>query len=123
MPIALAGAEALYLQGSYSDSIDECAVNIAQNKETDRAYYLLGLNYLKLNDPEKARENSNALIDNYGSSPYINSARLSYADSYFLEQDYLKAKTHYENILRNNLAQAGSAYLGLARCAFKKTGD
>ncbi len=115
-------AEALYLQGSYSDSIEECAVNISQDKETDKAYYLLGLNYLKLNDPEKAREKLNTLIDNYGSSPYLNSARLSYADSYFMEQDYLKAKTHYENILRNNPAQAASAYLGLARCALK-TGD
>ena len=119
---SLSRAEALYLQGSYSDSIEECAVNIAQNKETDKAYYLLGLNYLKLNDPEKAREKLNTLIDNYGSSPYLNSARLSYADSYFMEQDYLKAKTHYENISRNNLAQAASAYLGLARCALK-TGD
>ena len=119
---SLSRAEGLYLQGSYSDSIEECAVNISQNKETERAYYLLGLNYLKLNDPEKAREKLNILIDNYGSSHYINSAKLSYADSYFIEQDYLKAKTNYENILRNNPAQAASAYLGLARCALK-TGD
>lgn len=115
-------AEALYLQGSYSDSLEECALSIARNKEADKAYYLLGLNYLKLNDPEKAREKLNALINNYGSSPYFNSARLSYADSYFIEQDYLKAKTHYENILKNTPAQAASAYLGLARCALK-TGD
>ncbi len=115
-------AEALYLQGSYSDSIEECAVNIARGKETDKAYYLLGLNYLKLNDPEKARDKLNTLINKHGSSPYLNSARLSYADSFFIEQDYLKAITHYENILRNNPAQAPSAYLGLSRCALK-TGD
>ena len=119
---SLSRAEALYLQGSYSDSIEECGLKIAQDKEADKAYYLLGLNYLKLNDPEKAREKLNTLIDKYGSSPYLNSARLSYADSFFLEQDYLRAKTHYENILKNNPAQGPSAYLGLARCALK-TGD
>ena len=115
-------AEALYLQGSYSESIDECATSIARNKDLDKAYYLLGLNYLKINDTEKAREKLKILIGNYSSSKYIDNAQLLYADSYFVEQDYAGAGALYEGILKNNPLLASSAYLGLARCALK-TGD
>lgn len=119
---ALNRAEALYLQGSYSESIEECAQSISRSKDLDKAYYLLGLNYLKINDSEKAREKLKILIDGYSSSRYFVSAKLAYADSYFIEQEYASAKSLYENLVKNNSPAASSAYLGLARCALK-TGD
>ena len=112
-------AEALYLEGSYSESIDECAMNIARNKAQDKAYYLLGLTYLKINDTAKAREKLKILIDNFRTSPYLESAKLSYADTYFIEQDYPRAQELYEDIVKNNSRLAGAAYLRLGQCALK----
>src|SRR3989338_12151 len=79
-------AEALYLQGSYSESIEECAANITRNRERDKAYYLLGLNYLKINDTEKAREKLKIISDNFSDSQYLDAAKLAYADTYFIDR-------------------------------------
>jgi tetratricopeptide (TPR) repeat protein len=113
-------AEALYLQGSYSESIDECALNIARDKDKDRAYYLLGLNYIKINHTENAREKLKIIIDSYRASPFYDSAKLAYADTYFIEQDYPKAAALYEDILRGNSKVLPCAYLRLGQCALKK---
>ncbi|HAH19949.1 MAG: hypothetical protein A2Y00_08370 [Omnitrophica WOR_2 bacterium GWF2_43_52] len=115
-------AEALYLQGSYSESIEECAESISRGKDMDRAYYLLGLNYLKLGDTQKAREKLKIMIENYKESNYSAIVQVLYADSYFIDQEYATAQSRYEEILRTNTALANSAYLGLARCALK-TGE
>jgi hypothetical protein len=115
-------AEALYLQGSYSESIAECALNIARGNVKDKAYYLLGLNYLKINDTENAREKLKILMDSYRSSPYYESAKLSYADTYFIDQDYQAAQKLYEGIIKDSGKLAGSAYLRLLQCGLK-TGD
>lgn len=112
-------AEALYLQGSYSESIDECALNIARDTDRDRAYYLLGLNYIKINHTEKAREKLKIIIDSYRASPFYDSAKLAYADTYFIEQDYTRAKELYEGILRSYSKLLPCAYLRLGQCALK----
>jgi len=112
-------AEVLYLQGSYSDSINECAVNISRNKNVDEAYYLLGLNYLKINDTEKAREKLKFFLDNFKASKYMDNARLAYADSFFLEQRFPEAREIYEEMLRKNSALAPTAILRLGQCALK----
>ena len=115
-------AEALYLQGSYSESIEECAVNIARNRAQDQAYYLLGLNYLKINDTERAREKLKYLMDNFKSSQYLEPARLAYSDTYFVEQDYPKAKGMYEDILKAGGELTAAVYLRLHQSALK-SGD
>lgn len=115
-------AEALYLQGSYSESIDECAQSISRNKDVDKSYYLLGLNYLQRSNIDKAREKLKIIIESYASSAYFDSAKLAYADSYFIDQDYTAAKRLYEELVKNNSKSSSGAYLGLARCALK-SGD
>lgn len=112
-------AEALYLQGSYSESIDECAINLARDRDKDKAYYLLGLNYIKINHTEAAREKLKILLDNYRAGPYFDAARLTYADTYFIEQDYPKAQALYEDIIKNRSASDSGAYLRLSQCALK----
>ena len=116
---SLSRAEALYLQGSYSESIDECAANIMRNRERDKAYYLLGLNYLKINDTEKAREKLKILSDNFSDSQYLEAAKLAYADTYFVDQDYPAAQRLYEALTKSNGKLQSAAYFRLAQCALK----
>lgn len=112
-------AEALYLQGSYSESIDECAANITRNRERDKAYYLLGLNYLKISDTEKAREKLKILSDNFSDSRYLEAAKLAYADSYFIDQNYPAAQRLYEALIKSDSKLQSAAYFRLAQCALK----
>ncbi len=112
-------AESLYLQESYSESINECAANIARNGEPDKAYFLLGLNYLKIKDAEKAREKLQILMDKSPGSPYLEAAKLAYADSYFIDQDYSAASRLYEEIVKANSKMQSTAYFRLAQCALK----
>lgn len=116
---SLSQAEALYLQGSYSDSISECALNIENNKMPDKAYYLLSLNYLKINDTDKAREKLTVLINNFKHSRYLEEAKLAYADSYFIEQDYPNAKRLYEAMRSASPRLESIIYLRLSQCALK----
>ncbi|TAN60220.1 tetratricopeptide repeat protein [bacterium] len=115
----LSRAEALYLQGSYSESIDECAINIARDANRGKAYYLLGLNYIKINQSDKAREKLKIVTDSYRASPFYDSAKLAYADTYFIEQDYSRARELYEDIARGNSKLVPCAYLRLGQCALK----
>lgn len=112
-------AEALYLQHSYSDSINECASLIERGNNLDYAYYLLGLNYLKLNNTDKAREKLSYLLDKFKTGKFIDAARLTYADSFFMDQDYAKAKDGYEELLKNRSSLGSILYYRLGQCALK----
>ena len=115
----LSRAETLYLQRSYGDSIDECAKAISEGGKSDFAYYLLGLNYLKLNDTDKSREKLQYLLDKFKASKYYSAAKLVYADTFFLDQDYSKAKYNYETLLKQPGSLNSTLYLRLGQCALK----
>lgn len=112
-------AEALYLQGSYSESINECGVNIARDDSPDSALYLAGLNYLRINDTVKAREKLTRILDDFKSSRYLEAAKLAYADTFFMEQDYAKAGQLYKDMLNANSKLSNAILLRLSQCALK----
>ena len=116
---ALNKAASLYLQGSYSESINECGINIARDNSPDSALYLAGLNFLRINDTEKAREKLTQVMKNFKSSRYLEVAKLAYADTFFMEQDYSKAGQLYEDALKTNSGLAGALLLRLSQCALK----
>ena len=115
-------AEALYLQGSYSESINECGINIARDNSPDSALYLAGLNFLRINDAEKARDKLTQMMENFKSSRYLEPAKLAYADTFFMEQDYSKAKQLYADMLKANTKLSSAVFLRLSQCALK-SGD
>lgn len=112
-------AASLYLQGSYSESINECGINIARDNSPDSALYLAGLNFLIINDTEKAREKLTQVMDNFKSSRYLEAAKLAYADTFFMEQDYAKAGQLYEDMLKANSKLSSALLLRLSQCALK----
>lgn len=112
-------AASLYLRGSYSESINECGINIARDNSPDSALYLAGLNFLRINDTEKAREKLTQVMDNFKSSRYLEAAKLAYADTFFMEQDYAKAGQLYEDMLKADSKLAGALLLRLSQCALK----
>lgn len=116
---SLGRAEALYLQGSYSESINCLGIRDRDGKARDNVYYLLALNYLKISDTEKAREKLQFIIDNFKDSKYFDSAKLAYADSFFLEQNYTRAKELYEALIKSSVKLSSTAYLRLGQCALK----
>lgn len=112
-------AASLYLQGSYSESINECGINIARDNSADSSLYLVGLNFLRIKDSERAREKLTQVIENFKSSPYLEPAKLAYADTFFIEQDYAKAGQLYEDMLKADSKLAGALLLRLNQCALK----
>ncbi len=116
---ALNHAEALYLQGRYSESINECAVNIARSNNIDEAYYLLGLNCLKINDLQRARDKFKFVVDRYHSSRYYQQAKLGLADTYLQEQKFKEARGLYERMLNESGKLAPGIYLRIGECAMK----
>src|SRR3989339_1634859 len=112
-------AASLYLQGSYSESINECGINIARGNSPDSALYLAGLNFLRINDTEKAREKLTQVMKNFKSSRYLEPAKLAYADTFFMEQDYAKAGQLYEDMLKDNTKLSSAVLLRLSQCALK----
>lgn len=116
---ALPHTEELYLQGRYSESINECAVNIARNHNIDQAYYLLGLNCLKINDLQRARDKLKFMTDSFHSSRYYQQAKLAYADTYLQEQKFKEARQLYERMLNESEKFAPGIYLRIGECAMK----
>ena len=112
-------AEALYLQGSYSESLNECGINIARDNSKDNSLYLAGLNFLRINDTEKAREKLIQVMENFKSSRYFEPAKLAYADTFFMEQDYAKAGQLYKDMLKANAKLSSAILLRLSQCALK----
>lgn len=119
---SLSKAEALYLQGNYSESINECADYTGSKLSGDKAYYIIGLNYLRLKDSEKAREKANFIFNNFPSSRFISPAKILYADTYLIEGSYEKAKDLYLEILKSNGSSSAIAYSRLIQCSLK-SGD
>ena len=94
-------AASLYLQGSYSESINECGINIARDNSPDSALYLAGLNFLRINDVEKAREKLTQVMENFKSSRYLEAAKLA-TPIPFYGADYAKTGQLYKDMLKAN---------------------
>ncbi len=83
-----------YLYGNY-----EGAIRIAKDlRESDEALYYLGLSYIKIGDYPKARTFLRRLVRRFLDSLFYEPGMVKLADTYFLEDDYSRAKELYLEI-------------------------
>jgi tetratricopeptide (TPR) repeat protein len=105
-----------YIYGNYQDAIDK-----AKLEESDKAFYLIGLCYMKLDDNDQAREFLTQAITSASNTAMKEKAQISIADTYFLEEDFVNAGKKYHQLLDNNISSnyLSLIYLRLAQIASK----
>lgn len=83
-----------YLHGNYEE-----AIRIAKDlRESDETLYYLGLSYIKIADYPKARTSLRRLVRRFSDSLFYEPGMIKLADTYFLEEEYSRAKELYLEI-------------------------
>lgn len=94
--------EASFLKEDYVKVINECENILSSgNKpnDLDRVYYFLGLSYMKLGYYLKATDTLELITKEFNKSKFLDAATLNLADIYFLQLDFNRAASLYEDFL------------------------
>lgn len=117
-------AKMLYLKDDYSNAIIECrnilkySPSAALKTET---LYLMGLSYLKLNDPLQAQQALEEAL-NLNPSPQLKEKlELGLGETYFLKGETEEAQAQFKKILSiySKTSYAPTIYFHLGHCALK----
>ena len=112
-------AKTQLLRGDYDLSVKNCLS--LESKQNDEVEYFLGVNYIKLQDCQKARECFNGIFERTG-SPYFRSlALLGLAEASSQDGDFALAIKSYENFIKTFPQSEFMAlvYFGLAKNELK----
>jgi len=107
-----------YLYGNYEEAIRK-----AQSlKHDDQTLYFLGLAYTKIGAYSKAQGHLNKLIQRFPHSRFHSQGLVKLADTYFLQKDYLRAKSLYLEIIKKypSLDNMPIVYLRLVQIASRQ---
>jgi tetratricopeptide (TPR) repeat protein len=94
-------AEQAFLKDDY-----EGVVNIGNNyftytsKSNEELQHLMGRAFLKLKRFKEARNRFSRVINDSRSDRFLDEAYIGLADSYYLEEDYKKAKEYYKKVIQ-----------------------
>ena len=105
-----------YITGSYEDAADK-AKNLPQSPQS---LYLLGMCAMMLDDHQKARDYFEDVINKYPGSAFKEKALIKTADTFFLEDDFDRARPIYEKLKQGGCTQMPLIYLRLAQIAMKE---
>jgi len=105
-----------YIAGSYEDAADK-AKSLAQSPQS---LYLLGMCAMMLDDRQKARDYFEDVINKYPGSAFKEKALVKTADTFFLEDDFDRARPIYEKLKQGSSGQLPLIYLRLAQIAMKE---
>jgi len=114
-----------FLKGNYALCIKEAEKVLAdsgeKDKNRDELYYLLGLSYLKENNPLAAGYNFKIILNQYRNNKFQEESLMGLGDCYFLRGDYTIAAFQYQELLDKNPKTRLKAgiYLRLAQLAAK----
>jgi len=105
-----------------NDDCEAALLKAKKLKEDDNTLYVLGLIYLKIGNYPQARDYFKKLQNNFSHSELYQQSLIKFADSYFMEEDFQKAKKSYEQIIEKYpLCNYNSMlYLRLAQIANKE---
>jgi TolA-binding protein len=86
----------------------------------DELYYILGLSYLKDGNALRASDIFEIILKEFENSTFKEQVLLGLGDSYFVRQDFTKAKDYYLVLAaKSNAKFKPQAYYRLAQCALK----
>lgn len=119
-------AKVYFLNGDYKSAILEgekiLATSESQSAGLDELYYLLGLSYLKDGNFLRASDIFEIILREFRKSDFKEGAKIGLADTYFLREDFTKAKQHYEELLESHPDSKFKAliFYRLSQVMFKK---
>jgi len=116
--------ETLILKDAYPQAARECEKILASYDRAaikSKAYYLLGICFLKEAKYDEARRTFNKILHQYHRSKFCDDATLAIADSYLLAGDYQKARQSYERFLQD-FSRSPLASIARMRLATHKEG-
>ena len=93
-------AVAYQYQGKIDEAISEYQILIEIDPNNPEGYYGLGNVYLNSNRPDEAISNFEKAEELYekASSPYLNDAKFSLGLAYFTKEEYVIAKSYFEEV-------------------------
>lgn len=114
-------AKKLYILGDTYGSISVCKEIIKRNPSAE-AYYLLGLNYMRINAFSRSRDYFRKVIKKFSKSTYYYPSFVKLGDVFFLDGNLKKAEKIYKYILEReqNITYEPHIYLRLAQIYSKK---
>ena len=91
-----------FLSGNYREAITEGERLIARDEYSSELHYFLGLSYLKEGDYQRSADNFKIVINNFKDSKFKEEARVGYADTYLLREDFSTARKLYKELIDEN---------------------
>lgn len=119
-------ASAAVIEDAYKDYLcgeyDAALSRVRSLPETAQGLYFQGITYIKIGDYPQAREAFRKVLKVSGGAVFYEPALIKFADTYFLEENFSKAKEIYRDLetktaVRNYLPRV---YLRLAQIAVKQ---
>ena len=115
------------LEGDYKQAILEGEKLMAKynhSKGVDELYCILGLSYLKDGNLLRASDIFEIVLNEFKDSQFRDEAKLGLADTYFLREDFVRARDIYQELLDSGRAPSLKPvlYYRLSQVGFK-TGD
>ena len=99
---ALEDAEDFFLKGDYKNAVKVCEDILylgkrysAGKRYSDDLFYVAGISYLKLNEPERAKYYLNKVVSQHKNSNLYDEAYLALAEAFFLSEDYTVKASSY----------------------------
>lgn len=81
-----------------NEDYEEAVIKAKNAVQTDETLYFLGLVYMKMGNFPQSRDYFLQLMQNFPRSSIYQEASLKLADSYFLEEDFQRAKALYKEV-------------------------
>ncbi len=103
-----AGNDALweyFLKGEYEQLIqetDDITRKAPENKTDADIYYLRGVSFIEMGQPNPARRSLTQLLEYYPNSKYTDAAKISLADCLIIEREPDKAAAAYEDFINSH---------------------
>ncbi len=113
-----------FLQDDYPSAIQDCQGIVQtglKNTDTAEAYYLMGLSYLKINEPAKAASSFQDGLSQNPDEELKEKIDLAVGETYFLDNQIQPAYEQFKKILSSNpkTSFAPTLYFHLANCGLK----
>ena len=115
-------AEQAFLKGHYEEVVNiGNTYTSSRGRSSDELQYLTGRALLKLGRLDEARNRFSRIVNDSDNDEFLDKSYMGLADSYYLEKDYKKAKSHYEKIMRYfpDSDEVPTIYYKLGECSSK----
>jgi len=111
-----------YLSGDYEKAVNTCRAVSSEQALGEEGHYIMGLSFLKLEQPQEARRSFEFVLENYPATRRKEEVLLGVADSYYIEKVFDNAEKYYKELIEKfpKTDYASMVYLRLGECQRKQ---